>query len=235
MWSVWSERVSVYLGTTVALVQRPGAPLVRLSHSPTQPLADVLAQLDEANRRSSTDKPWRLHVALSAALCPPVAYAVPPGVKRWDELQALALASATHQLGLPTGDAAQLVCTLDPSHPGLAAALHSGTHQQLLTWAQRFGGQLASLQPLWAIATQAKACRAAQVQGLSLQEPDGLTVLRLVPGATPQGDTAFGELNANTAEDLTLAHWRFSAKPLKAAQAVPEGPSAWAAHWERSA
>jgi hypothetical protein len=235
VWSVWSERVSVYLGTTVALVQRPGAPLVSLSHSPTLPLADVLTQLDEATRRSAGGKPWRQQVALSASLCPPVAFAVPKGLKRWDEQQALARASAAHQLGLPTGDAAQLVCTLDPSHSGLAAALHSGTHQQLLTWAQRFGGRLAGLQPLWAIATQAQACRAAQVQGLTLQEPDAFTVLRLAPGATPQAETALGEVSANAAGDLTLAHWRFTAKPLKAPRVAPDGPTAWAAHWERSA
>ena len=178
MWSVWSERVDVYLGAGLVLVQRPGVPLWTFEPPATLPLADVLRHVNQALDRASA-KPWRLRVHLSATLSPPVAFAVPAGVSRYQELMAIAQASAALAWAMPPERAAVVVCSLDRQHRGLAAALLGGTQQQIAQWAQGHSGRLVSLQPLWVAATQARACHERTTQNVAVLEPDALTVLQL--------------------------------------------------------
>jgi hypothetical protein len=248
VWSVWSERVQVYLGTGMVLVQRPGVAELRLSPPATLPLSDVLALVDEACQRERA-KPWRLQVSLSAALCPPVVFTVPEGVKQWRETQAIAQATAAAQLGLSPGTGLDPACSLDTQHTGLAAALMPGTHQQILAWADRHKGRLASLQPLWATATRARACHTAAVQQLTVLEPDALTALYLPGGqAAPQAITWLGNHSTEDADALVRS-WmqaqgldgphmgktvrvRFAALAVPARQQWANGPAGWPTHWE---
>ncbi len=215
MWSVWRERVDVYLGTGVALVRRRDRALVSLEHPVTLPLSDVLAQLDEAGERDKA-KPWSLNVFLSATLCPAVPFTLPAGVKRWNEAMAVAQATAAAAWGLPAEQAHELVCTMDPRRTDLAAALMAGTHQQIQAWAALHGGRLASLQPLWATAAGAPGCRSRNVQRVALHEPGAVTEL-VDSAAVPSAD------------GLSV---RFSPQVLPHQRQWPHAPAVWAGHWE---
>lgn len=214
MWSGWPERVDVYLGVGCVLVKRRARPRVSLRPPATLPLGDVLAQVDEACDRIK-GRPWHLHVALSAALCPPVPFTLPQGVKRWNEAMAMAQAAAAQAWGLPANQADALVCALDTGRTGLAAALMKGTQDRLLAWAGRHRGRLVSLTPVWAVATQARACRDRQVRQLTVHEPGAIAVVK---------DSLASE------EGLAV---RFSANVLPLPQQWRDGPTAWAGHWER--
>lgn len=252
MWSVWSERVAVYLGTGLVLVQRAGMPLWAFEPPATLPLGDVLRQVDQALDRTNT-KPWRLHVHLSAALCPPVAFTVPAGLKHWNETLAIAQATAATTWELLPEQASEVVCALDTQHAGLAAALLLGTQQQIQAWAGSHGGQLEVMQPLWAVATSAKACRTIHVQSLTLHEPDALTVLD-TSGLAPRVISWAGQYTSEQAhalaEEWTRAQSdtgafgtsrqsmpingltvKFSGKPLTLPSQWRDGPIAWATHW----
>ncbi|MGE0097855.1 MAG: hypothetical protein AB7S86_05850 [Hydrogenophaga sp.] len=216
MWSGWPERVDVYLGAGTVLVKRRARALVSLRPPATLPLGDVLAQVDEACERSQ-DKPWRLHVALGAAMCPPVTFTLSQGVKRWSETVALAQAAAAQAWGLPADQADALVCALDAGRKGLAAALMRGAHDLIGQWAGSHRGRLVSLAPVWALATQAPACRAMPVRQLTVHEPGAIAAVQDagLPGA-----------------GLEV---RFSVEVLPLTQQWMQGPAAWAGHWERLA
>jgi len=111
VWSVWRERVDVYLGTGVALVRRRNHASVSLEHPVTLPLSDVLAEVDEAGKRNE-GRPWSVNVFLSAMLCPAVPFALPAGVKRWSEAMAVAHATAAATWGLSAEQSHELLCTV---------------------------------------------------------------------------------------------------------------------------
>jgi len=221
VWSGWPERVDVYLGGDTVLVKRRAHPLVRLQPPATLPLGDVLAQVDEACDRAK-GRPWSLHVALGAALCPPVSFTVPRGVKRWSETMALAQAAAAQAWGLPADQADALVCALDTGRVGLAAGLMKGTQDRLLDWAGRYRGHLISLTPLWAAATQASGCQAPQVRELTVHEPGAIAVVQ---------DAVASGVGSTTPGDCIEV--RFSPEVLPRERLWAQGPGAWAGHWER--
>lgn len=242
MWSVWSERVDVYLGTGLLMVQRPAAPLWISEPPATLPLADVLRQVDQALERAS-GKPWRLRVHLSAALCPPVAFEVPAGVRRHQELLAIAQASAAQAWAMSIEQTPEIVCSLDARHQGLAAAMLTGTHQMITQWAKEHQGRLISLQPLWAAATRAKVCRGNQAHSMAVLEPDALTVLELKqqgavramswPGQhdADEAATRLAEASAqagNTDQTNGVA-MAFGPKTVEAVW--PHGPPVWRSYW----
>lgn len=242
MWSVLSERVDVYLGTGLVLVQRPRLPLWTLEPPATLPLADVLQQLDLALNRANA-KPWRLHVHLSAALCPPVAFVVPAGVKQHAEVLAIARASAAKAWALPAEQAADVVCNLDVQNNRPAAAMLAGTHRVISQWAVEQKGRLASLRPLWADATAASACAVQQVTSLAVLEPDALTALNLGQAGAVEAKSWPGRHHAIDAKSLlvemsdpaaktqleTGLAVAFNRAPMQRAWA--QGPSVWAKHW----
>lgn len=242
MWSVWSERVDVYLGTCLVLVQRHRVPLWTLEPPATLPLADVLQQVDLALDRANA-RPWRLHVHLSAALCPPLAFGVPSGVKEHAEVLAIAQASAAKAWAMPAEQAVEIVCNLDAHHIGLAAAMLAGTHRVISQWAMKYRGRLASLRPLWADATAARACVGQQMTVLAMLEPDALTVLDLAQRAAPQAKTWPGRHQASDAISLLAAtgdpveqtkpatHLAVAFNRAATQKASAQAPSVWSKHW----
>ena len=242
MWSVWSEKVQVYLGIGLVLVQRPGAPLWTYEPPATLPLADVLRQVDQAMDRAN-GRPWRVHLHLSAALCPPVAFVVPEGIMQYAELLAVAKASAAQIWDVPSEHAAEIVCCLDARHEGLAAAMLTGTHRVIVQWASEHKGQLTSLIPLWTAATASKACKGHQTHGVALLEPGALTVVNQSPIGVMQAKSWPGKYDATEAMSRMAAvtdqadkaeHSKgvvmaFHREPTHAAW--KQGPSVWLKHW----
>jgi len=242
VWSVWSERVDVYLGTGLVLVQRPGIPLWRFDPPATLPLVDVLRQVNQALERAKA-KPWRLRVCLSASLCPPVAFALPAGVQRYAEVLAIAKANAVQVWDMPPEQATELECRLDARHQGLAAAMLSGTYGVIARWATEHKGRMTNLQPLWAVATGAKVCAKRHETGVAVLEPDALTVLKLDAtgalqakswlGAHGQAETmsrlADMTDQANQAQQKRDVVMVFNQEPTQTAW--EQGPPVWTKHW----
>ncbi|QHE86651.1 hypothetical protein [Hydrogenophaga sp. BPS33] len=146
MWWVWREKVELLIDVGVVRVLRQGCGEVCLEHPASLPLADVLAQVNEACERSK-GRPWRLHVSLGAALCPVTSLDLPQGVERGSETMAVARASAAQAWGFPPEQAHELDCAVDPQRKSEVAALLAATHQQIREWAALHGGRLASLVP----------------------------------------------------------------------------------------
>jgi hypothetical protein len=218
VWSVWRERVEVYIGTGTVLVRRHGHSLLSFEHPATLPLNDVLARVDAACAREK-GRSWSLHVWLSAALCPPVAFSLPNGVRRRDEVMALAQASAAASWGVPADEAPGLVCVLDMRRNDLAAAMMAGARNRIAAWAALHGGRLASLQPLWAAAASAPGCRPKAIRTVTVHEPDANIVVSDAGSDTPPTESAALKV-------------RFSSQSLPLRQQWTLGPDVWRGHWE---
>lgn len=241
MWSVWSEPVTLYLGQSLALLKLAHQAPVVLQHPATLPLERVLAQLAEAmppvpKRRWPPRR--RLRITLSAALCPAISYQAPAEVRRWQELQQIAHASAAAALGVAPE---QLLCEADATRRGLAAALPVPLMENLQRWAGQQQTRITSVRPLWAAATQCAAARAPAVRGVVLHEPDAVTLLAdggqgPFHTSTLLGDTTPEAQQATlrrclvswglTEEQMLKLH--FNAQP---GTAIPHGPHVWATHW----
>ena len=251
MWSAWPEALHLYLGRTMAMGgvgADAGAPLV-LHHAANTPVAQVLGELRaQIAARAMLQGPRRrsLHLTLSAGLCPALAFALPTGVTRWAERQAMAQAFAATALGI---DADALACEMDAARPGLAAVLTKQLLQELKAWAAQQRWRIASIQPLWALASQCAAARSPKVQALLLHEPDGLTLLG--QGAAGTGEA--GELAAlrmGAGQDMAVTpdlpaqtrRWlvgqglaldQLLTLGFGAERGAPmaDGPKLWASHW----
>ena len=243
MWSVWSEQVNVYLGTGLVLVQRPAMTLWCFEPPATWPLDDVLRHVNQALDRANS-KPWRLSVYLSAALCPPVAFGVPAGVRRYEEMLSIAQASAVQAWGMPIDQTNEIVCCLDGAHRGLAAAMLAGTHQRIVRWATEHKGHLISLKPLWVVASQARACQTSRVHCLSLHEPGALTFISLKPSSLVKArvwlgqreeacalSLGLGEINQELGPSVHTDGLTMSFRSRPYANKWHEGPMDWAHHW----
>lgn len=233
MWSVWSKPVYLYLGQGLAMVQAAKRPAVALHPSITLPLERVLRLLGDHVPRAS-----RLHISLSGALCSAFDVALPQGVQRWHERQAIAQHWVADSLGLPTNE---LLCELDSRAAGLGAAMPAATLTTLQQWARAQGHRIGALQPLWAQATQCAAAAQAGVRGVLVQEPDGVTVLAEPGDGTAQTLSLPGAPNA-TAVATRLAQWQVSLGlageqfvrlgfDAKTQTIMTDGPQAWGSHW----
>ena len=238
MWLGLFERVHVYVGTGVVLVQRSGMPVHKLEPAPTLPLADVLRWVDERLQRASA-KPWWLSVHMSAALCAPMALTPPPGLKR-KEMFALAEAAAAQAWGLPASQADAVVCRLASSPHGLAASFLSGSYTTICEWAALHRGRLVELVPLWAAATQASCVRSRDIDAVAVLEPEALTWIRIDDSGTAQASCWYGRYSVTDAQALLFdSGGNGAAKHLTGltfateanADAWKAGPRPWRLHW----
>ncbi len=173
MWSAWSDTAEIYLGQSLSMLKPRGKAAVVVHHAATLPLDRVLAKLADHGSRHMAPR-TRLRISLGGALCPAISFAVPQGLRGWDELAGVARAKTGLHMG---GNGGDFVCEMDVAQPGLAAVVPSALQGELNAWATQQGWRVASLQPLWAQASQAPAAGSAGVQGLMLQEPDSTTLL----------------------------------------------------------
>jgi hypothetical protein len=167
----------LHIGRGLALLQWGRGEVRTIRFPVTLPLARQLESVKvefEQVTRTAGKKKRGLHVTLSAAVCPVVSVPVPANVTRWKERLALARGVAASHAGVAVDD---IACDFDSKRPGVAASIPAGVLQELGNWV---GGQnlaLASLAPLWSLATQCRAVSRRDVGSLVFHEPDSLTVL----------------------------------------------------------
>ena len=185
MWSVWSERVDIYLGLAQSMVRMRGRNTVVIEHSPTWPLERILESVarvwsspidgngvDIRNVRRPFRRRPRLRIALGAGLCQSSAFTVPMGVSRYVEVLNLARASTAQ-----AQKSADVICAVDPMAPGTVASVGTRFFSDLKDWAQSHQATIESLQPLWSVATQCALAGKQSTRGIVLCEPDGITLI----------------------------------------------------------
>lgn len=245
MWSVWSERVDLYLGQGLAMLKskRHGERVVRLA--PTLPMDRVLAQLTLELAEMGTNNRYArrsLHITLSAALCPASGFTVPQAVRRWDERQSIACASAAATVG---AQVESIVSETDRDQAGVAASMGRPLFDDLKRWAAQNRCRVASIQPLWAVASQCPAARSAAVKSILLQEPDAVTVLAMEHDGRQLASTFTchpGQIGSAMQERRWLVGLGLSQSDMLrftfAADLIPpmqQGPGAWVGHWALAA
>lgn len=272
MWSVWSNaiRASVrsvlapsyylHLGQGFALMQVPRAPVQVLQFASTLPLASQLARVEQALPQPLA-KGAKLHITLSAALCPASTVAMPAALTQWSDVQQIAQAHTAANLGLASERTA---LAIDTDCLTITAGLPNAWLEQLRHWSQSHALALRSVQPLWALATQCAAVRSSTAQGLIVQEPDATTVLHLPATGPAQANSLLTDSTETDAAleegqtGATLAHSHDAPHALalsrslvsigleanqllnlqfhtKAGTVDRRAPARWAAHWSLGA
>ncbi len=241
MWSVWSETVDLYFGPTLAMLKVDGRGALVMEHENALPVDRLFAELSHAvvnNGELGDNRTRRLRVVLSGGFCSAVTFAVPASVTRWQER--MEIAGATAAMALRTTPD-QLVCEMDNARAGLASAITKHVMSALQEWATQHRCAIASIQPLWAIASQSRLARDSGVQGLIVVDPDAATVLaddgagKLVASTLP-GPTSMAAGQAGMRRLLVGLGLRESGLlklgfAMRAGAALPYGPRAWPNHW----
>jgi hypothetical protein len=245
VWSVWSNTAALFIGSTYSMLKVGKLPALTVQHPATLPFERVLASIHEAAKQDAVKGPAnvlqgsRLHITLSASVCPPLACPMPSSVKRWEEQQLLARSSAAKQMGITSED---VVCEWDPRISHCVAAMPRWWIASLHTWAQQTRTKVASIQPIWAVATQCALARQSHIKAICVQEIEGVTTLAslqqlentshclytqsLNPSAPDHlSDDRVEQFGLTSAEVLNL---RFVPT---AGSALTQGPSMWAQHW----
>ncbi len=174
MWSVWRNSIDVYLARGFAAVMGPQNKVQTVSLPTMVPLSHLLDGLTAYLPRRA-----RLRIALSAAIARPFSIAVPKGLKSSAEVAPLIEAALTKDWGEAAGT---FNACLDLGTQGLAGVIAKETLGQLHQWAAGAGCSVASISPVWAMASQLQWVRRRLVKGFVLQEPDGLSWIS-EPGA----------------------------------------------------
>ncbi|OGB31672.1 MAG: hypothetical protein A3F78_11935 [Burkholderiales bacterium RIFCSPLOWO2_12_FULL_61_40] len=245
MWSVWSESVDIYLGQGVTMLKIPHQEAQRIQHPVTWPLERVLAQLAEVLSQGGTQHRLQrrtLQITLSGALCPATGFKAPQEVRRWNELRQIAHASAAATWGV---EADQIVCDMDAGGRGITASVGTVWMQTLQRWAAGHHWRIASLRPLWAVATQSPRARQTDALGLLIHEPDAITAIADGAHGEAIASTLAGDYGQASGQALVrrwlvglglredgLLHLNFG---IRAQTAMPLGLKAWAAYWSTSA
>jgi hypothetical protein len=201
-------------------------------------LAQELAQMIATSRYARRS----LHITLSAALCPASAFTAPQTVRRWDERQSIAYASAAAAVGM---QADQIVCETDQYQSGVTASMGRHLFDDLKQWASQHRCRVASAQPLWAVASQCQAARSTAIKGILLQEPDAVTVVAVKHDGRTLASTLAGHPD-RTGNAMQVRRWLvglglnqsdmlrfgFVADPQPVVQ---QAPGTWVGHWALAA
>lgn len=239
MWSVWSESVELYLGQSLFMIKKRSKEWV-IAHPTTLPFGHVLAKLTDTvvqEQMLNKAKRCKLHVTLGGTLCPAVDFDAPQEVRHWEERQSIAQASVAMTMG---SNPDQIVCEMDAGRKCLASGVPTWIMQSLQDWAKQQNFHLASVRPLWAVASHSPMAQRSDIHGLIVQEPDAVTLLVDVPGGKFMATTLSGH-----EEQLPILTRRWligqgisEEKLLKLSFAVtsrpfmPQGPTAWPTHWD---
>lgn len=179
MWSDWfkafsAHRVHIHWGVGLLMLQVGKGPVQVLPSQTTWGRDQILEVLGQAlgARRGSRNGKWALHVTLGASLCPVSSEPLPSGLDRWDEITALGQARLAQ---LWPGQ--ELVVAQDIAHPQVAVGLAQDWLQALRNWAASHNATVASVRPLWSLASECQQARHRDIKAMVVQEPDALSFL----------------------------------------------------------
>jgi len=172
VWWVGSSVTDVYLGTRMVALCQPGRRTL------SEAVPDFGQALVVAKRWLERKAPrTRVRVWLSGGLCRPFLVDPLPGVRNAQEAETVVAALAPQRTGL------EGTCTvwLEGKHAGLqrvAAAVSSGTLEQILAAFRGAGRRVASIRPWWASALHSVLMNRDQTpSALGVLDCDSVTLL----------------------------------------------------------
>ena len=229
----WFKTADLYLGHGLVMLKVNPQTTHIFEHAPTMPVDRVLASCNGLVKKGT-----KLRIVLSSHLCAAIHVQIPTAVVHSNELNALMSASAAQQLDAP---GSEFVCAIDKNKKSISAAIPIYTRNAIQAWVLQQGCSIASLQPLWALATQFSVSQNANIKGLVLHEPDGSILMVETNNGEMQtmswsGHLAFDVMQANVQRALVsfdlveqnLLSLQFAAKP---AFAMRNPPVQWHNHW----
>jgi hypothetical protein len=237
VWSVLSERLDLYLGSGLAMLKAGTTDPVVIHEPASLPLERMLSLLHEqAHKKIVKGSSFRIY--LGACACPAVGVTTPKEVTRWQEQHQIAQASVAHSLDASMD---QIACEIDTAQPGVAAAISTTQLDNIQQWVSELGGHVASIRPLWSVATQCTAACEANIKGLVLAEPGAVTLLAsdgqgACSALTLQGKIDLAALAIQTRRWQVRHHLaenqilKLGFGPATGA-ALPASPKPWAGHW----
>lgn len=255
MWSVWSKFLSaarpmhfhVHLGRGYALLRSAGQASKVLHFPEDLPMDRILSRVSSVLPAQAPTRWMRkhaVHVTLGATLCRPLAFTVPGALQSWQELQLVANAQAAQatQAAQISGHPPQSVqCALSFENTGLAGVIHGEVLNPIQDWAASHQFHLASVAPLWSIASACKAVHAKSVDAIAVHEPEGCTLLTIKADAQPQAITLPPISEGDNSSALLRRHWVsmdvaesavfhiYFATPVQASLSAL--PALWSGHW----
>lgn len=229
----WFKTADLYIGQSLIMFKLNSETTHIFEHAPTMPLDRVLASCNGLIKKGT-----KLRIVLSSHLCAAIHVQIPAAVVHSNELNALMSASAAQQLGAPSSE---FVCAIDQNKKSIAAAIPIYALNAMQAWVLQQGCSIASLQPLWAVATKFSASQNANIKGLVLHEPDGSILMVETNNDEMQtmswsGHLASDVMQANVQRVLVgfglaeqnLLSLQFAARP---ATAMKNPPTQWHNHW----
>jgi hypothetical protein len=181
----WSRPLYLHLGRGWALLQVARGQVEVIRFAATLPLSRQLEKVGQAlDCGKERKKVSGLYVTLSAAICPAVAVPVPRNVRAARQRLELARGVVSAAMGSAPE---HWVCDVDPARAGIAAAVPRTVVSDILSWASQKKIGVRSIAPLWSLASECRSARARGTRGLSIHEPDAITVLAADDNNAPTG------------------------------------------------
>lgn len=168
---MWRKQVGeMYVGRNLCLLKVKGKELLRLEHSPTLPVAAVLAEMSEqCNDRSIDLSKLSLRFDLSAELCQGYTIDTEPNQLSIQDREGIANA-----LAIPSTNLALKRCA---THQKLLAVTTLALIDAMSRWTAQHRADLSSIQPLWARVSYANRAKLGSVKAIVLQEPAGSALI----------------------------------------------------------
>ena len=186
MWSVWADRVDLYLCRGAVWLQRAGVPMESLKVPAAMPLAGVLERVGARLEQSTSGRRLRFRVFLGASFCPPVTFEWPDEL-RWKDVSWVAQRQAALHWGMEMSQLDQVGCVVSPRIRGLAASMPKASLEALHSWAVSHRGWCDRIEPMWSALTETHRVALDSAEHMQVVEPDGVSVVIRSKGATCVG------------------------------------------------
>jgi hypothetical protein len=229
----WFKTADIYLSQSLVMIKIGTEETHIFRRTSTMPVENTLEKIAKYIKKGT-----RLRFFLSGALCTAVNFTFPVGVKRTDEINAIATAAANKQIG-NKGD--HFVCGLDPTIKNLAAAISAPFLEMLISWAKSQKCSIVSISPVWSLVSQIPEAKKSKTQGLVLHESDGCTFMLQTSGSEFQTTFWKNPVDGNTilpmirrvlagygAIEDDLLKICFTEKPIIG---MKNPPKIWMEHW----
>lgn len=237
-------RVHVHLGRSYALLRSAGQASKVLHYPEDLPMDRVLSRVSSALPAKIPTR-WKrkpaVQVTLGATLYRPLVFTVPAALQSWQELQLVANAQAAQAAQILGRPANTIHCALSYENPGLAGVVDGEVLNPIQEWARAHQFHLASVAPLWSIASECKAAQSKKVQAIAVHEPEACTLLMVKATAPPVAITLPSLSEEDNSNVLLRRHWVsmdiaesavlhiYFATPVQASLSAL--PALWAGHW----
>lgn len=236
MWWDGIKTVQVYLSPRLSMAKMPNGALLQHKRPATLPLQAALSQLDaHVQSQGFSLSGANLHVVLQSSLCCGVTVSAAAESEKSIEDSRAKAADLLHQ---PVEQV--LLAQVNPSW--ISAAMNIGMFNVISNWATQLTATLIHTQPLWAVATHAKALQNDGIKAVAVIDSHHISLTIEPNTKNPEGVWLVqGHSGLPSAQDLIhnwLRLYRLDQQELQAlvfdengGAPVLDGIAAWQNHW----